>query len=346
LRPNISHHKYCATAQPAEQEQGRTVKFIDAETVHRLLDWPYVIEALRTAHRGAAPQTGRVVLQEPRAQGQPNVFLAIAAWQAGAGLGVKLVCSFPGNIDNHGLRTVNALYAFFDPATGVPRAVIDGEALIFRKTAADSGLGSSLLARPDSETLLMVGAGAIAPYLIAAHRSVHPSLRRVLVWNRTRRRAEALVARLQAEGVNAQVAESLDAALEEADIVCSATMAETPLIKGARLRPGAHVDLVGSFTLAMREADDDALRRARIFCDTIDCLDRTGELATPLREGTITRDRIEGDLFDLCNGRIAPRRSDSEITLYKNASGGHIDLFVAASLINRIDIGKDTSDPA
>lgn len=312
------------------------MKFVDAVEVHRLLDWPYAIESLRQAHRGAVPQTGRTVLEQPRPNGQPNVLIAVSAWQPDAALGVKLVASFPGNIAEHDLPTVNALYVLFDPVTGVPSAVLDGEALIFRKTAADSALGSALLARTDAKTLLMVGAGAIAPYLIEAHRTARSSLERVLIWNRTAERAEALAERLRGDGVDARAVSQLDDALGEADIISAATMAETPLIRGALLRPGAHLDLVGAFRPTMREADDEAVRRARLFCDTMDCIERSGELGIPLRAGTITRERIEGDLFDLCNEKVPGRRSDADITFYKNGSGGHIDLFIASGLNRRL----------
>jgi ornithine cyclodeaminase len=313
------------------------MRFIDAAQVHAALPWSSLITALREAHRGPKPQTGRAVLQQPRMGGQPDVFLTIPAWQPDKALGCKLVASFPENLASHGLPTVNALYVVFDPRTGVPRAVIDGEAMIFRKTAADSALGASLLAREDVRTMLMVGAGALAPYLVAAHLAARPSLHRVLVWNRTVARAEELASRLRAERINAVVVDDLAVALSKADLVSSATMAETPLIIGAELKAGAHVDLVGSFTLTMREADDEALRRARIYCDTRDCIDRTGEIAGPIARGIIAREAIEGDLFDLCQGGAAGRRSTEEITLYKNGGGGHLDLFVSQHLMARLE---------
>lgn len=316
------------------------MRFIGADEVHRALDWAYLIDALRESHLSERPQSRRALLQQPRPGRQPNTFNAISSWQSDVALGVKLVASFPDNVERHGLPTVNALYAVFDAITGVPRAVIDGEALIFRKTAADSALGSKLLARPDARSLLMIGAGALAPYLIAAHRVACPSIERVTIWNRTTARAEALAARLRAGNVDARVVEQLDDALSAADVVSSATMSEAPLIKGARLKPGAHLDLVGAFLPSMREADDVTVRRARLFCDTIDCIERSGELGIPLAAGVITRTAIEGDLFDLCRGRIPARRSADEITLYKNGSGGHIDLFTAQALCRRVDVGN------
>lgn len=312
------------------------MKLVNAETVHRLLDWPYLIEALRQAHLAPRPLSGRALLVQPRPDRQPNTFNAISAWQPDTALGVKLVATFPDNIERHSLPTVNALYALFDPTTGVPQAVIDGEALIFRKTAADSALGSSLLARHDARVLLMVGAGAIAPYMIAAHRAARPSIDRVLVWNRSPARAEALAHRLGNGRADTIAVSNLDAAIAQADLISAATMAEAPLIKGKLLKPGTHIDLVGAFLPKMREADDEAVSRARLFCDTIDCIERSGELSIPLAAGVITRSRIEGDLFDLCQDLIPRRQADTEITLYKNGSGGHIDLFTAQALSRRL----------
>src|SRR5919107_6213855 len=145
------------------------MRYVDPETVHNLLDWTSTIAALREAHRGEVPKTGRVTLEEARSGEQPNILLTIPTWQPGKAIGVKLVTSFPGNVEHHGLPTVNAIYVVFHPIIGVAQAIIDGEALIFRKTAADSALGASYLARDDVQTLLMIGAGALAPYLIRAH---------------------------------------------------------------------------------------------------------------------------------------------------------------------------------
>lgn len=312
------------------------MKFVDAAQVHELLDWPYLIEALRQSHHGPRPQSARALLQQPRPARQPNTFNAITAWQPDEAIGVKLVATFPDNVERRGIPTVSALYVIFDPGTGVPQAIIDGEALIFRKTAADSALGSTLLARRNARTMLMIGAGAIAPYMIAAHRAACPSIERVLIWNRSPARAQALASHLCNDRAETISVSDLDEAVSEADLISAATMAEAPLIKGSLLKPGTHVDLVGAFLPKMRESDDECVRRARLFCDTIDCIERSGELSIPLVDGVITRERIEGDLFDLCQGKIGARSNDSEITLYKNGSGGHIDLFTAQALNRRL----------
>jgi len=277
-------------------------------------------------------------LEEPRAVGQPNILLAIPAWTPGEALGVKLVTSFPGNLDRFGIPTVNALYVLFDAESGVPKAVIDGEALIFRKTAADSALGASFLAREDAETLLMVGAGALAPYLISAHLSVRPSIRKVIIWNRTASKAEALADRVMAdESVEVTATRDLEWAVSRADIISSATMAEQPLIHGVSVRPGTHVDVVGSFTPSMREADDELLQRSRIFVDSYGCLERSGELLDPLKRGVITREDILADLVSLCGNHNSGRGTPDDITLYKNGGAGHLDLFVAQHLMERLE---------
>lgn len=311
------------------------MRMIDAATVHRLLDWPGAIEAMRLGHLKPKPKIARLALDQPHEGGHPDMLLAVPAWQAGEALGIKVVTSFPRNVEAFGLPTVDALYLVFDPQTGKPRAVIDGEALIFRKTASDTALGASFLAPPQAETMLMVGAGALAPYVVEAMLTVRPSLKRIAIWNRTPERAQALAATLRAAGKPAEARADLDAELPKADIVIAATMAEQPLVKGKLVAPGTHIGLIGSFTPQMREGDDALLRRAAIFVDDYACLERSGEFIEPLRTGVITRDDIRGDLFALCRGEIAPQPGERP-TLFKNGGAGHLDLFLASHLLGRL----------
>lgn len=311
------------------------MRMIDAQTVHRLLDWPSAIEAMRLGHLKEKPKIARLALDQQHDGGHPDMLLAVPAWQAGEALGIKVVTSFPRNVETFGLPTVDALYLVFNPQTGKPQAVIDGEALIFRKTASDSALGASFLAPPQVERMLMVGAGALAPYVIEAMLTVRPSLKRIAIWNRTPGRAQTLAASLQAAGTPAEACTDLDAELPKADIVIAATMAGQPLVKGELVAPGAHVGLIGSFTLQMREGDDALLRRAAIFVDDYACLERSGEFIEPLRTGVITRDQVRGDLFALCRGEITPRSGENP-TLFKNGGAGHLDLFLASHLLGRL----------
>jgi ornithine cyclodeaminase/alanine dehydrogenase-like protein (mu-crystallin family) len=316
---------------------------IDAKRIHELLDFEGLIAAIRKAHMGGMPkQSDRIAYEEPNPEGHPDIFIILPAWQPGEGILAKLVTSFPNNKARHGVPTVNSIYVFINGETGITEAIADGEALIFRKTSSDSALGSSLLSRPDAETFLMIGAGGLAPYLVEAHLTARPGLKRVMLWNRTAANARALAEKLAAKGITAEPVDDLDAAVAEADIISSATMATKPHLKGRLLKEGAHVDLVGSFTPEMREADDDVLRRARIFVDHRQTTTRSGEFLGPFERGVISPDDVRGDLFELCQGRVPGRSSDKDITFMKNGGGSHIDYYVAKYLMDR-EHGRDFS---
>jgi ornithine cyclodeaminase/alanine dehydrogenase-like protein (mu-crystallin family) len=315
------------------------LRLIDAASVHRLLDYAPTVEALAVAHREAPPLVGRSLLEPPPGAGRVGEgFLVLPAWAHGRAFGVKMVTIVPGNADiEDGPPTVQAVYQLFEGVTGRPVAVIDGTSLTLRKTAADSGLGAKLLARDDVRTLLMIGAGALAPHLIGAHRAVRPALERVLVWNRSAPRRDRLLAELASQGVPAEASDDLEAAVRAADVISAATLASEPLVRGAWLRPGTHVDLVGAYTPAMREADDEAMRRARVHVDYRgSTVAESGELIQPIASGAITEQDVLGDLFDLCQGRTPGRRAADEITLFKNGGGSHLDLFTAEFLLRRL----------
>lgn len=305
---------------------------IDAPMVNELLDWPSLVAALRNGHRGPRPMIDDL-LQRSGGAG----FLIRAAWQPGRALGLKAVTVFP---DNPG-RTppapaVQGQFLLFDGAVGHVVAVIDGAAITAWKTAGDSALGADLLARPDVETLAMVGAGSMAEPLVRAHLAVRPSIRRILIANRTRPRAEALADRLADTGRAVELADSVDAAVVQADIVCTATMSREPLVRGDLLQPGCHVDLVGAYTPDMREADDYVFRRGRLFVDARETtVHEIGELMIPLAGGVITEADVVADLFDLVpaeDAGNAGRRSADEITVYKNGGGAHLDLMTAGAI--------------
>jgi ornithine cyclodeaminase len=318
------------------------MRVIDADSVHRLLDYAPLIDALAAAHREAPPLIGRSLLVPPEGAGRAGEgFLVLPAWAHGRAFGVKMVTILPGNAElADGPPSVQATYQLFEGRTGQPVAVLDGTALTLRKTAADSGLGAQLLARPDVTTLLMVGAGALAPHLIGAHLAVRPSLERDLVWNRSAPRRDRLLADLSARGIAAEASDDLEAGVRAADVISVATMATDPLVRGAWLQPGTHLDLVGAYQPTMRESDDEAVRRARIHVDYRgSTVEESGDLTQPLASGAITEEDILGDLFDLCQGRAPGRRGADEITLYKNGGGSHLDLFSAEFLVQRLEAG-------
>lgn len=297
------------------------MRFVSSEDVHRICVWTSLCDALAEAHRGPEPKVDRSEIHATR-DGNRETYFNLPAWQPGVAMGTKVVTVFPGNRD---LPAVQALYPLFDGSTGAPLAVMDGTALTYRKTAADSALGSRLLSHPESRNLLMVGAGGLAPYLIEAHRAVRPAIGRVHVWNRDRAKAERLARRLRAH-----VVDDLEEAAGDADIISCATSATTPVIKGHWLKPGVHLDLVGGFTPDMRECDDEAVRRARLFVDSRwFAIDQPGDLGNPLRRGVIAREDIEADLFELCRDGYDVKRRPDDITLFKNGGGAHLDLFTA-----------------
>ena len=316
------------------------MEMIGAEQVHALLDWPGLIEALRRGHLAPVDQTEALLLREPRAGGT-NDLLVLPAWRHGGAIGVKLVTVFPENPARGPMPAIQALVVLFDGATGAPRAVIDGTALTYRKTAADSALGSAFLSRPASRRLVMVGAGGLAEYVIGAHLAARPGIAEVAIWNRDGAKARALAGRLDLPGVATGAVEDLEAAVRRADIVSCATSATEPLVRGAWLAPGCHLDLIGSYTPAMAEADQEAVTRARIWGDSHRRLrEDAGEIVQALAAGAIAEGDILGDLHDLAAGRCPVRESADEITLFKNAGGGHLDLMVAEHLVARAGEGE------
>ncbi len=310
---------------------------VSAEKIHRICRWTDLAAVLKVAHRGPRPLIARAAI-EAQLRGVTQTYFNLPAFLPGVAMGTKIATILPDNPTRHpGVPAIQALYALFDGENGAPLAVLDGTALTYRKTAADSALGAQLLSREDAQLLLMVGAGGLAPYLARAHLAIRPSLRRVLVWNRTPARAEAMAAALRQEQVDAAAVADLDAALCEADIVSCSTASPEPLVKGRFLKPGAHLDLVGGFTPAMRECDDAAIKRSRLFIDEADGnLDLCGDLADPIRRGVISRAKVEGDLYVLCREGWTLDRRPGDITLFKNGGGGHLDLFTALFVRDRL----------
>jgi alanine dehydrogenase len=240
----------------------------------------------------------------------------------------------PGN-EARGLPAVQGVYLLLDGMTCQPLALLEGSALTLRRTACASALAVSYLARDDSRHLVMVGAGALAPHLVRAHASVRP-IRRVTIWNRTQAKAVALAAALTEEGLEAQAAEDLKASVEQADVVSCATMSSEPVISGAWLRDGCHVDLVGAFKPSMREVDDAAIRRARVFVDTRSgALAEAGDIVLALASGALAEGDIRADLFDLCRGTEPGRRGTKEITLFKSVGSALEDLAAARLVVER-----------
>jgi alanine dehydrogenase len=298
-----------------------------------VLNYKALIEALADAFRADITAPPRHTHMIPQPSGNEAKLLLMPAWtNSGERLvGCKVLSVYPDNA-RAGKPSVHGSYLLMAGDTGETIAYLDGTALTAWRTAAASALAARYLAREDASHLVMVGAGALAPHLVRAHRTVRP-IERVTLWNRTRSRAVATAFALSAEGIETTVADDLEEAVRAADIVSCATLSATPLIRGAWLKKGAHVDLVGAFTPKMREADDGAVRRARVFVDTrAGAPTGSGDIAIPLRKRIIGLKDIQGDLFDLCRGKVKGRRRKDEITLFKSV-GTAIEDFAAAMLV-------------
>lgn len=309
---------------------------IDAARTRASLPFDRLIAALRDAFGTGAEVPLRHHHFMPQPDGSTATILIMPAWQR-TFIGIKIVTIFPGN----GQRALPGLFSSYllcDGETGQHVALIDGNEITSRRTAGIAALGADFLARADARKLLVVGSGRIASLMAYAFRAVRP-IETVAMWNVNQAGAARLVFDLRANGIDAHVVTDLERAVNEADIVSCATLAHQPIIKGAWLKPGMHLDLVGSFTPFMREADDEVFRRGRVWLDTYDALKESGELLDPIRDGVIKADDIAGSLGDLCGGQRKGRGSDSEITVFK-AVGTALSDIAAAGLVWRDFEGK------
>lgn len=306
------------------------MRLVSAAEIEAVLKFPALIDAIADAFRAEIAAPLRHHHAMPR-EGVEATLLLMPAWTSGPAesfIGTKIVTVFPAN-PARGQASVNGTYLLMQGESGEPLAAIDGRVFTLWRTAASSALAARFLAREDAENLLMVGAGALAPYLIRAHASVR-SLRKIVIWNRTQERAEALAAELSSQGFQARAADDLEAAMRAADIVSCATLSSSPLLRGSWLQPGMHLDLVGGFKPTMREADDKTLRLARIYVDTrAGALTEAGDIVDPLRRKVSREQDIQGDLFDLCRGRVKGREAPDEITLFKSVGTAIEDLATA-----------------
>lgn len=306
------------------------MKRLSAKDIRAVMDWNNTIAALRAGHLGPHPIVQDIILNH-----EAFSLFGRGVILPGRGAGMKIASIFPPNIDQSPSQPVeDAVFLVISEGTKQISGVLDGPEITRWKTAADSALGSQILSAPDSKTLLVLGAGPIALALAEAHLSVRSSLRRALLWNRTPGKIDPIAKRLLQLGVQVEIVTDLNAAIPEADIITSATSATSPLIAGSLLRPGCHIDLVGSYRPDMREADDAAIKRARVFVDNREAaITQSGDICQPITNGTIQASHVEGDLFDLVGVEFT--RNADDITLYKNAGGAHFDLLVALAALRQ-----------
>ena len=301
------------------------VPFISFEAGEAVLDWIGLTDALAAGHALPKAEIGDTFLYRGK-----DTLLSRAAWIDGMGMAVKTATVFPGN-PAQGQPVVNGGLSLYADGDGTLEAIVDFHLVTKWKTAGDSLLAARRLARPDSAEVLIVGAGNQGRALHAAYRTVFPQAR-FKVWNRTRANATAMAE--ACDGL--AVADDLEAAVRAADIITAATMSTDPLIRGDWLRPGQHIDLIGAYRPDMREVDDTALQRARVFVDSFDTtVGHIGEIEIPLKSGALLLDDILGDLYELSAGTVG-RRSNDEITIFKNGGGAHLDLMTSNYIFNAV----------
>ncbi len=315
------------------------MRIITAEEVDSALDFAALVEVLREGFRKGAIQPVRHHHTVERPEGNPSTLLLMPAWTDFASadgesghIGVKIATVSPDN-NAIGKPAVMAQYLLLDGQTGEPQALIDGQRLTLWRTATASALAADYLAREDASRLLVVGAGALSPFLARAHAAVRP-IRQISVWNRTKANAERVADELAKDGFEAKAVDDIDAALAETDIVTAATISTVPLVRGAALKPGTHVDLVGAFSPTMRESDDEAMRMSRVYVDTRGgALKEAGDIVQAVGSGALKEADIAGDLFELTRGEVNGRESADEITLFKSV-GAALEDFAAAIFVN------------
>ena len=283
-----------------------------------LLSWAGLMAALEAGHRLPQPDIRDLFVYRGA-----DTLLDRATWIAGLGALVKVATIVPGN-GARGLPTVNGAVTLFDDVTGELTALVDFHLVTKWKTAGDSLLAASRLARKDAKKFLLVGAGTVAKSMVEAYSSLWPDAE-FTVWSRTRASAESM-------GLG--VADDLEAAVKAADVICTATLATAPLIRGDWLQPGQHLDLSGAYKPEMREVDDTAMRRARLFVDArATTVHHVGEIMDPIRSGAITEADVQADFYD--DPALFTRRSAQEITIAKNGGGAHLDLMTASYIAGK-----------
>jgi ornithine cyclodeaminase len=305
------------------------MRIYDAAAVHAALPWTALAAAIEAAFVADGPAAPQVPLRHVHGLGdQRDTLLLMPAWDD-ALIATKLVTVMPD-----AAQAVQASVLVLDRATGRPLALLDGDAVTVRRTAATSALAASRLARADATRLLLVGCGHLAAWMARAHVALRPGLERMAIWGRDNDKAQKLAATLKAEGLPAVAVADLAAEAAGSDIVCCATTSSEPLVLGAWLQPGTHLDLVGAFRKTMREVDDLAVARSRCVCDTYaGALAEAGDLVQPITRGVVQTTHVVAELAQLLRGQVDGRQHADQITLFKSVGTALEDLAAARCVL-------------
>ncbi len=312
------------------------MKTIGPEEVHAALSYPALIDALQETFSGEFSMPPRNVFLLDENSDTHDAFAVLPSWNTSL-IGVKAFTYFPDNSEPY--KSLYSKILLFDRAHGEPLALVDGTSVTFWRTAGISGLATRLLARENAETLLLLGTGNLATYIIRANASVRP-LKRVLVWGRTASNAGKVVDQMNAEldGIEVSVVDNLEEACGQSDIIVSATGSHEPLVKGDWVKPGTHTDFIGNHHADKRECDTALVLKSKVYADSYaNCFKEAGEILVPISEGVFTEEDVVADLSEMCSGSATLRQSDDEITLFKSIGMGISDL-VGAGLAYQVSI--------
>lgn len=313
-----------------------TMTFITAEQINQLAKPHQLIDKLQNAFASdiETPLRQHYDIPNPDSS-RETTLLMMPSWQVGKDIGVKLVSVVPESY-KYQLPSIKGVYVLIDAKTGQVKAMLDAPSLTAKRTAAASALASRFLSDPNSKSLLMIGTGTLSSELIEAHCAVRP-IEQVYVWGRNHEKAHQVVKRTAHLSVNVEAVSNLDDAIGKVDIISCATMSITPLIKGSLLKPGQHLDMVGAYRPDMREADDQCLLSSRIVVDNYQgALKETGDLAIPLKNNVIRKEKIEADLFELCREQKHFERNNSDITFFKSVGHALEDLAAAQLIVEKL----------
>jgi 1-pyrroline-2-carboxylate reductase [NAD(P)H] len=311
------------------------MRTIEAEDVHRVLNFPDLVGAIRNAFGATAGTPRRMVFRLDEQSATHDAFAVLPAWNADV-IGVKAFTYLPGNAKLN-RPILHSKILLFDRHTGAPLALVDGTSVTYWRTAAVAALAADYLARRDAQRLLVCGTGNLAPFMALAHASVRP-IREIAIWGRDRQKAAKTIQLIQAKraDVECRVVEDLEAAVRNADVVSCATGSHDPIIAGRWVQPGTHTDFFGNHERNGRECDTELVVRSRVYVDSrANVLNEAGELLIPIEEGRITADHIVGELSELCSGKVTGRAADAEITLFKSVGTALSDLAAARLVAQR-----------
>ncbi|MEB2776378.1 ornithine cyclodeaminase family protein [Algoriphagus sp. D3-2-R+10] len=303
---------------------------IPEEKISGYLDYTELIEALRQIFQSdyTMPLRHHHFYKTPK--GDDNTLILMPVWNSEY-MGMKQVTVAPANAKDN-MPSIFAQYILSDSKTGRPLALMNATELTARRTACTSALAASYLCREDAENLLIVGGGKVAQHLVQTHLAVR-KFKKVSVWMRNTAKMEEFVASLNTQGIHTEAVTNLEESARKADLIACATLSKTPIIKGEWIKPGTHLDMIGSHKPDTRETDDDAIRKSSIFVDSrMGALHETGELALPIADGIINERDVKADIVELIKGIHPGRTSDEEITLFKSA-GLAIEDLAAALLV-------------